>query len=91
MTLIKNIKILLALTAGSLVIALGMYFDGKSNNSNSEQEALMPNFDEILSQINSIEFKNSEESTIIKDINDQWLVTTAMNLPGKFIAVVTNH
>jgi len=42
----------------------------------------MPNFDEILSQINSIEFKNSEESTIIKDINDQWLVTTAMNLPA---------
>ena len=82
MTLIKNIKILLALTAGSLVIAFGMYFDGKSNNSNSEQEALMPNFDEILSQINSIEFKNSEESTIIKDINDQWLVTTAMNLPA---------
>jgi hypothetical protein len=82
MMLIKNIKILLALTAGSLVIALGMYFDGKSNNSNSEQEALMPNFDEILSQINSIEFKNSEESTIIKDINDQWLVTTAMNLPA---------
>jgi hypothetical protein len=82
MTLIKNIKILLALTTGSLVIALGMYFDGKSNNSNSEQEALMPNFDEILSQINSIEFKNSEESTIIKDINNQWLVTTAMNLPA---------
>ena len=38
MTLIKNIKILLAMTAGSLVIAFGMYFDGKSNNSNSEQE-----------------------------------------------------
>ena len=70
MTLIKNIKILLALTAGSLVIAFGMYFDGKSNISNNEQEALMPNFDEILSQINSIEFKDSKESTIIQDIND---------------------
>ena len=79
MILVKNIKILLALTAGLLVISFGLYFDGKSNNSNIEQEALMPNFDEILSQINSIEFKNSEESTIIKDINDQWLVTTAMN------------
>ena len=82
MILVKNIKILLALTAGLLVISFGLYFDGKSNNSNIEQEALMPNFDEILSQINSIEFKNSEESTIIKDINDQWLVTTAMNLPA---------
>ncbi len=82
MILVKNIKILLALTAGFLVIAFGLYFDGKSNNSNVEQEALMPNFDDILSQINSIEFKNSEESTIIKDINDQWLVTTAMNLPA---------
>jgi len=82
MILIKNIKILLALTVGSLVLALGLYFDGKSNNSNFEQEALMPNFDDILSQINSIELKNSQESTIIKDINDQWLVTTAMNLPA---------
>ena len=82
MILVKNIKILLALTAGLLIISFGLYFDGKSNNSNIEQEALMPNFDEILSQINSIEFKNSEESTIIKDINDQWLVTTAMNLPA---------
>ena len=70
--LYKNIKILLTLTAGSLVISFGIYFDGKSNNSNNEQEALMPNFDEILSQINSIEFKNSKESTIIKDINNQW-------------------
>ena len=82
MILVKNIKILLALTAGLLIISFGLYFDGKSNNSNIEQEALMPNFDEILSQINSIEFKNSDESTIIKDINDQWLVTTAMNLPA---------
>ncbi len=82
MIIVKNIKILLALTAGLLVISFGLYFDGKSNNSNIEQEALMPNFDEILSQINSIEFKSLEESTIIKDINDQWLVTTAMNLPA---------
>ena len=82
MILVKNIKILLALTAGLLIISFGLYFDGKSNNSNIEQEALMPDFDEILSQINSIEFKNSDESTIIKDINDQWLVTTAMNLPA---------
>ena len=57
MILVKNIKILLALTAGFLVIAFGLYFDGKSNNSSVEQEALMPNFDDILSQINSIEFK----------------------------------
>ena len=65
MTLIKNIKILLALTAGSLVIAFGMYFDGKSNNSNNEQEALMPNFDEILSQsiqLNSKIQKNQQLS-----------------------------
>jgi hypothetical protein len=82
MTLIKNIKILLALTASSLVIAFGMYFDGKSNNSIAEQKDLIPNFDEILFQITSIEFKNTEESTIIKDIDDQWLVTTAMNLPA---------
>ena len=82
MTLIKNIKVLLTLTACSLVIALGMYFDGKSNNSITEQEDLIPNFDEILFQITSIEFKNAEESTIIEDIDDQWLVTTAMNLPA---------
>ena len=82
MTLIKNIKILLALTAGSLVIAFGMYFDGKSNGSIAEQKNLMPNFDEILFEITSIEFKNAEESTIIKDIDDQWLVTTALNLPA---------
>ena len=82
MTLIKNIKILLALTAGSLVLAFGMYFDGKSNNSTAEQKDLIPNFDEILFEITSIEFKNAEESTIIEDIDDQWLVTTAMNLPA---------
>ena len=82
MTLIKNIKILLALTAGSLVLAFGIYFDGKSNSSIAEQKDLMPNFDEILFEITSIEFKNSKESTIIKDIDDQWLVTTAMNLPA---------
>ena len=82
MTLIKNIKILLALTASSLVIAFGMYFDGKSNNSIAEQKDLIPNFDEILFEITSIEFKNTQESTVIKDIDDQWLVTTAMNLPA---------
>src|SRR6056300_675045 len=59
-----------------------MYFDGKLDNSITEQEDLIPNFDEILFQITSIEFKNAEESTIIEDIDDQWLVTTAMDLPA---------
>jgi hypothetical protein len=82
MNLIKNIKILLVLTAVSLFISIGLYFDGKVNKSNNDQEPLIPNFDEILSQIHSIEFKNEAESTIIQDIDEQWLVTSALNLPA---------
>ena len=82
MNLIKNIKILLVLTAVSLFISIGLYFDGKVNKSNNDQKSLIPNFDEILSQIHSIEFKNEAESTIIQDIDEQWLVTSALNLPA---------
>jgi len=82
MTLIKNIKILLVLTGVSLAVSIGMYFDGKTNKLNNNQKPLISNFDEILSQIYSIEFKNKEESTIIEDIDEQWLVTSALNLPA---------
>ena len=39
---IKNLKILVLISFGFLIIALGMYFDGKNISNKSSSEVLFP-------------------------------------------------
>ena len=48
---IKNLKILVLLSFGFLIIALGMYFDGKNMSNKSSSEVLFPSFDDVLPEI----------------------------------------
>ena len=56
---IKNLKILVLLSFGFFVVALGMYFDGKNTSRNSSSELLFPSFDDVLPEIAYIEFSLS--------------------------------
>ncbi len=80
--MIKNLKILLAISLGFLVISLGMYFDDNSSKSNLPSESLIPTFDDILKQIAYIEFSNNEGKSVIEDVNGNWLITTANDFPA---------
>jgi hypothetical protein len=80
--LIKNLKILLLLSFGFLVIALGLFFDGKTSSSNSSSELLFPTFNEVLPQIAYIEFSNKNGKSVIENIDDQWLISTSDNFPA---------
>ena len=51
MMIIKSLKILLYATFGSLVIALGLYFDNSSNKNDIASESLVPSFSEMLEKI----------------------------------------
>ena len=77
--LIKNLKILLLLSFGFLVIALGLFFDGKTSSSYSSSELLFPTFNEVLPQIAYIEFSNKNGKSVIENIDDQWLISTSDN------------
>jgi len=79
--LLKQLKILLAISLGTLVIAVGMFFDNNKSNNISESSPLIENFDEILANLNYIEFSNQNDSTIIELINDQWLLSNSDNFP----------
>ena len=61
---IKNLKILVLLSLGFLVVAFGMYFDGKNTSNNSSSELLFPSFDDILPQIAYIEFSNQNGKSV---------------------------
>jgi len=80
--MIKNLKILLMISLGFLVISLGMYFDDNSSKNNLPSESLIPTFDDILKQIAYIEFSNDAGKSVIEDINGQWLITTADDFPA---------
>ncbi len=80
--MIKNLKILLSISLGFLVISLGMYFDDNSSKNNLPSESLIPTFDDILKQIAYIEFSNDAGKSVIEDINGQWLITTANDFPA---------
>ena len=80
--MIKNLKILLMISLGFLVISLGMYFDDNSSKNNLPSESLIPTFDDILKQIAYIEFSNDAGKSVIEDINGQWLITTANDFPA---------
>jgi len=79
--LLKQLKILLAISLGTLVIAVGMFFDNNKSINISESSPLIENFDEILANLNYIEFSNQNDSTIIELINDQWLLSNSDNFP----------
>lgn len=79
--MLKQLKILLAISLGTVVIAVGMFFDNNKSINISESSPLIENFDEILANLNYIEFSNQNDSTIIELINDQWLLSNSDNFP----------
>ena len=79
---IKNLKILVLLSFGFLIIALGMYFDGKNISNKSSSEVLFPSFDEVLPEIAYIEFSNQNGKSVIEIIDNQWLISSSNNFPA---------
>ena len=79
--MLKQLKILLAISFGTTVIAVGMFFDNNKSTNINESSPLIENFDEILANLNYIEFSNQNDSTIIELINDQWLLSNSDNFP----------
>lgn len=82
MMIIKNLKILLFVTFGSFVIALGLYFDDSSNKNDIASESLVPSFSEMLEKIAYIEFTNNQGTTTIENVENQWLITSYNNFPA---------
>tara|TARA_A200000113_G_scaffold31321_1_gene26053 strand:- start:124 stop:1128 length:1005 start_codon:yes stop_codon:yes gene_type:complete len=79
---IKNLKILILLSLGFLVVALGMYFDDKSDSTNSTSEVLFPSFGDVLPNIAYIEFSNQTGKSVIENIDNQWLISSSDNFPA---------
>ena len=79
---IKNLKILVLLSFGFFVVALGMYFDGKNTSRNSSSELLFPSFDDVLPEIAYIEFSNQNGKSVIENIDNQWLISSSNNFPA---------
>jgi len=79
---IKNLKILVLLSFGFFVVALGMYFDGKNTSRNSSSELLFPSFDDVLPEISYIEFSNQNGKSVIENIDNQWLISSSNNFPA---------
>lgn len=79
---IKNLKILILLSLGFLVVALGMYFDDKSESTNSTSEVLFPSFGDVLPNIAYIEFSNQTGKSVIENIDNQWLISSSDNFPA---------
>ena len=79
---IKNLKILVLLSLGFLVVALGMYFDDKSDSTNSTSEVLFPSFGDVLPNIAYIEFSNQTGKSVIENIDNQWLISSSDNFPA---------
>ncbi len=79
---IKNLKILILLSLGFLVVALGMYFDDKSYSTNSTSEVLFPSFGDVLPNIAYIEFSNQTGKSVIENIDNQWLISSSDNFPA---------
>ena len=77
--MLKQLKILLAISFSTTVIAVGMFFDNNKSTNINESSPLIENFDEILANLNYIEFSNQNDSTIIELINDQWLLSNSDN------------
>ena len=79
---IKNLKILILLSLGFLVVALGMYFDDKSDSTNSTSEVLFPSYGDVLPNIAYIEFSNQTGKSVIENIDNQWLISSSDNFPA---------
>ena len=79
---IKNLKILVLLSFGFFVVALGMYFDGKNTSRNSSSDLLFPSFDDVLPEIAYIEFSNQNGKSVIENIDNQWLISSSNNFPA---------
>ncbi len=80
--ILKNLKKLILISFGSLIIASGIYYDSNIQKKEISVQSLVPSFDELLGKISYIEFSNSQGTSIIEDIDDQWLITTADNFPA---------
>ena len=80
--ILKNLKKLILISFGSLIIASGIYYDSNIQKKEISVQSLVPSFDELLGKIAYIEFSNSQGTSIIEDIDNQWLITTADNFPA---------
>lgn len=79
--MLKQLRILLAISAVTTIIAIGMFFYNNKNHKIDESNVLIENFDQILANLRYIEFSNQNDSTIIELINDQWLLSNSDNFP----------
>ncbi len=79
---LKNLKILILVSLGALIIASGIYYDNNSHKNDITTRSLVPSFDELLKNITYIEFSNNQGKSVIEDIDNQWLVTTSDNFPA---------
>ena len=80
--ILKNLKKLILISFGSMIIASGIYYDSNIQKKEISVQSLVPSFDELLGKIAYIEFSNIQGTSIIEDIDDQWLITTADNFPA---------
>ena len=79
--MLKQLRILLAISLGTTIIAIGMFFDNNKSHKINESSVLIENFDQILADLRYIEFSNQNDSTIIELVNDQWLLSNSDNFP----------
>ena len=80
--ILKNLKILILVSLGSLIIASGIYYDSNNQKNEISAQNLVPSFSELLEKITYIEFSNNQDKSVIEDIDNQWLVTTLDNFPA---------
>ena len=80
--ILKNLKMLILISLGTLIIASGIYFDSNTQKNEISAQSLVPSFSELLEKITYIEFSNNQGKSVIEDINNQWLITTADNFPA---------
>ena len=69
--ILKNLKKLILISFGSLIIASGIYYDSNIQKKEISVQSLVPSFDELLGKITYIEFSNSQGTSIIEDIDNQ--------------------
>ena len=63
-------------------MALGLFFDNSSNKDDIASENLVPSFNDMLDKISYIEFANNQGSSIIENIDNQWVITSFNDFPA---------
>ena len=63
-------------------MALGLFFNNSSNKDDIASENLVPSFNDMLDKISYIEFANNQGSSIIENIDTQWVITSFNDFPA---------